>query len=71
MTALYFTNAKLYTVEAVLPPGGDYKKPDLARFVDSIKFDLSRPDPSVFQPGDTVRFVRISRAEYDDRARAH
>ena len=45
MAALYFTNGKLYTLEATLAPGGDYQAPDPKGFIDSIKFDLSRAEP--------------------------
>jgi inhibitor of KinA len=31
-------------------------------------FDLQRPEPSLFRPGDTVRFLPVSRAAYLDRS---
>lgn len=43
MGAFYFTNGRLIALEAtVLPANGDYESPDLARFIDSIAFNLSR-----------------------------
>jgi hypothetical protein len=44
--AFYFTNGKLYSLEAtVLPANGDYASPDPGRFIDSITFVLSRAQP--------------------------
>ncbi len=41
--AFYFTNGKLFSLEAtVLPANGDYMSPDPGRFIDSITFVLSR-----------------------------
>jgi len=33
-------------------------------------FDMSRPDPFLFRPGDEVRFVPIAQREFDERDRA-
>ncbi len=33
-------------------------------------FDLSRPDPFLFQSGDEVRFFPIAQREFDERDRA-
>jgi hypothetical protein len=45
--AMYFTNGKLYVMEAtVLPANGDYATPDTGRFIDSITFNLGRADKS-------------------------
>ena len=49
MAAVYFTNGKLYTVEADLPPDGDYQAPEPKRFIDSIAFDLSRVAPGTIE----------------------
>ena len=47
LAAFYFTNGKLYTLEAtVLPANGDYATPDAGRFIDSLTFNLGRADKS-------------------------
>ncbi len=47
LAAFYFTNGKLYTLEAtVLPANGDYATPDASRFIDSLTFNLGRADKS-------------------------
>ena len=47
LAAFYFTNGKLFTLEAtVLPANGDYATPDTGRFVDSLTFNLGRADKS-------------------------
>jgi len=48
--AFYFSNAKLYALEAtVLPGNGGYASPDPARFVDSIKFGSSSTEPGAVE----------------------
>jgi hypothetical protein len=48
--AFYFTNGKLYTLEAtVLPANGNYASPDPGRFIDSIEFALSRTEPGAVE----------------------
>jgi len=48
--AFYFTNGKLYTLEAtVLPANGNYASVDPGRFIDSIKFALSRNEPGAIE----------------------
>ena len=47
--AFYFTNGKLYTLEATMPPNGNYASLDPGRFVDSIKFVLSRAEPGAVE----------------------
>jgi hypothetical protein len=48
--AFYFTNGKLYTLEAtVLPANGNYASPDPGRFIDSIEFALSRTAPGAVE----------------------
>ena len=39
--AFYFTNGKLYALEATIPANGNNASPDPGRFVDSIKFGSS------------------------------
>jgi hypothetical protein len=47
LAAFYFTNGRLYTVEAtVLPANGDYATPDTGRFIDSLTFNPGRADKS-------------------------
>ena len=47
LAAFYFTKGKLYSFEAtVLPANGNYATPDARRFVDSVKFNLTRADKS-------------------------
>ncbi len=47
LAAFYFTNGRLYTLEAtVLPANGDYATPDAGRFIDSLTFNLGRADKS-------------------------
>jgi hypothetical protein len=48
--AFYFTNGKLYTLEAtVLPANGNYASPDPGRFIDSIEFALSHTEPGAVE----------------------
>jgi len=45
LASFYFTNGKLYILEAtVLPANGDYATPDAGRFIDSITFNLTRAE---------------------------
>lgn len=47
LASFYFTNGKLYILEAtVLPANGDYATPDAGRFIDSITFNLTRAEKS-------------------------
>ena len=47
LAAFYFTQGRLYTLEAtVLPANGDYATPDAGRFIDSVTFNLGRADKS-------------------------
>jgi hypothetical protein len=47
LASFYFTNGKLYVMEAtILPANGDYASPDAGRFIDSITFNLQRADKS-------------------------
>ena len=45
MGAFYFVNGKLYALEATMPANSNYASPGPQRFVDSIKFNLSRAEP--------------------------
>jgi hypothetical protein len=48
--AFYFTRGKLIALEAtVLPAHGDPASPDADRFVDSIAFAVSRPEPGAIE----------------------
>ena len=48
--AFYFTNGKLYTLEAtMLPAHGNYASADPGRFIDSIKFGPSRTEPNAVE----------------------
>jgi hypothetical protein len=48
--AFYFTNGKLYTLEAtVLPANGNYMSVDPGRFIDSIKFVLPRSELGIVE----------------------
>ena len=50
MGAFFFNNGKLYAFEAtVLPANGKYGSPDPGRFIDSIKFALSRTEPGAVE----------------------
>jgi hypothetical protein len=44
MGAFYFTNGKLYALEATMPANSNYASPGPERFVDSIKFTLARAE---------------------------
>jgi hypothetical protein len=47
LAAFYFTQGRLYELEAtVLPANGDYATPDAGRFIDSVTFNLARADRS-------------------------
>lgn len=48
--AFYFTNGKLYTLEATaLPANGNYASVDPGMFIDSVEFMLSRVEPSAIE----------------------
>ena len=49
MGAFYFVNGKLYALEATMPPNSNYASPGPDRFVDSIKFTLSRTEPGAVE----------------------
>jgi len=49
MGAFYFTNGKLYALEAAMPPNSNYASPGPERFVDSIKFVLSGTEPGAVE----------------------
>jgi hypothetical protein len=47
LAAFYFTQGRLYVMEAtVSPANGDYATPDAGRFIDSVTFNLTRADKS-------------------------
>ena len=47
--AFFFTNGKLYALEATVPAKGNLASVDPGRFVDSIKFALSRTEPGAVE----------------------
>jgi hypothetical protein len=47
--AFYFTNGKLYALEAAMPANGNFASPDPGRFVDSIKFGSSSAEPGAVE----------------------
>jgi len=42
--AFYFTKGKLFLFETTVPANGNLASPDPDRFIDSVSFNLSRPD---------------------------
>ena len=49
MGAFYFTNGKLYALEAAMPPNSNYASPSPQRFIDSVAFALSAAAPGAIE----------------------
>jgi hypothetical protein len=47
--AFYFTKGKLFVFETTVPANGNLASPDPDRFIDSVSFNVSRPDQGAIE----------------------